>query len=62
MVNLQSWMNINYIKNQNVVPFTYEQFEDTKSVIRNCKSKKERQLNDKKKKNKGKHNDVQTTT
>jgi len=46
-------MNINYINNENVVPFTYGQFEDTKSVIRNCKSKKDRQLNGKKK-NKGK--------
>jgi hypothetical protein len=29
-----------------------EQFEDTKEVIRSCKSKKERQYNDHKKENK----------
>ena len=36
-----------------------EEFEDTKGVIRICKSKKERQHNDQKKKDKLTNNDLQ---
>ena len=46
------------------VPFYYlkEEFEDTKGVIRIRKSKKDRQHNSQKKKNKRTNNDLQNTT
>jgi hypothetical protein len=37
-------------------------FEDTKWVIRSCKSKKDRQCNDQKKKDKSTNKDLQNTT
>jgi hypothetical protein len=37
-------------------------FEDTKGVIRSCKSKKDRKYNGQKKKNKMTNNDLQNTT
>jgi len=42
--------------------FLYENFEDTKVVIRNRKSKKDKQCNDQKKKNNSMNKDVQNTT
>jgi hypothetical protein len=39
-----------------------EEFEDTKGVIRSCKSKNYRQRNGQKKKDKRANNDLQTTT
>jgi hypothetical protein len=39
-----------------------EEFEDTKGVIKICKSKKDRQCNAQKKKNKRTNNDLQNTT
>ena len=39
-----------------------EEFEDTKGVIRSRKSKKERQHNGQKKKEKGANNDLKNTT
>jgi len=36
-----------------------EEFDDTKEVIRICKSKKDRQYNDQKKKDKKTNNDLQ---
>ena len=39
-----------------------EEFEDTKLVIRICKSKKDRQCNGQKKEDKRTHNDLQNIT
>ena len=40
----------------------YEEFEDTKGVIRICKSEKDRQNNGQMKENKTTNNDLQNTT
>ena len=42
--------------------FIKEEFEDTRGVIRICKSKKDRQHNGQKKRYKGTNNDLQNTT
>jgi len=42
--------------------FNDEEFEDTKELIRSLKSKKDRQYNDYKKREKGTNNDLQNTT
>jgi len=40
----------------------YEKFKDSKGIIRSRQSKKERQYNDKKKKDKGTNNEIQNIT
>jgi len=45
-----------------VIALCQEKFEDTKGVIRSCKSKKDRQHNGKKKTEKRTNNDLQNIT
>jgi hypothetical protein len=55
--------NIQSINQSYVQKVSWKKFEDTKAVIRNRKSKKGRQLNgQRKKKQKDKNNNLQTTT
>ena len=54
-----SVLSMGFIMLVNVINNLYEEFEDTKGVIRIRKSKKDRQHNDQKKKDKMTNNDLQ---
>jgi hypothetical protein len=60
MISLTKWSRLFGVFND--LPLLLKKFENTKGVIRSCKSTKDRQYNSQKKKDERTNNDLQNTT